>query len=204
MATTNVHPEPNRADPLSEPTRARRLWAAHLAAGLTGADVARALKLRYQTVWKWYHMGTVPGLEQFQAACELTSYTCQEILYGRQVRPDARRPLDRDGVRRLFVELATPPAVRAAFARWQESPDGRYEDVDRECVVAWLDAYAAASRADQETARERAVQAAMQARALSAAVNAGARAIDTSALAGDVQRKRKVTRLQPRAARGSR
>lgn len=195
MTNANLHSESN-ADPLAHRTIGARLLAAHHAAGLSTADVARALDLRYQTVLNWHNDQAVPGLEQFRRACELTAYTCQEILYG--AATDHRsRVLPREAVRKLLAELQMPSAARAAFARWHDSPEGRYEDLTRECVLAWVAAYRATVNTTADEAREQAIIATMQTRALRAAVDAGAKPIDTATLAAGVAaRRRKVTHVR--------
>lgn len=170
-------------DPLTEPTREARLHAAMLAGGHTISTLARALGMRWQTVSDWFS-GSVPSLEAFARACELLGYSMIDIFYGYE-RPGSARVLTQDEIKRLLRELGTGPELRAAFARHQDSPEGRYQDYSRAYITTWLTSFATALRLGNPQARalELANSEALRVHALADAVSAGVRFVDTSDLA---------------------
>jgi len=192
-------------DPLSEPTRQARLQAAVRKRGLTVQEFARRLGVRWQTAQQWF-AGSPPGLDLFTSACELVGYSMVDITYGYE-RPRHPRVLTTEEIKRVFAELATPAELRAAFARHQDSPEGRYQEYSRAYVCGWLDAFGDAIRngATQQRAHELAAMEALRAHALAVAVVAQVQPVDVSDLAQAVaarspapRRRRRVT--EPPAA----
>src|SRR5262252_7166341 len=85
MARPTTRPDPNKADPLSEATAGRRIWAGYLARGWTRADFARRMGVRYQTVDRWDTDQQVPGLDMLERAAELLGFTVHELVHGRAI-----------------------------------------------------------------------------------------------------------------------
>jgi len=123
MARPKTRPDPNAADPLSEPTVNRRLHAAYLAKGWTRADFARHMGVKYQTVDRWDTGEFNPGLDTLFRAAELVGYTPTQLLHGRDGSASAREPVLNDDdmtteeraaldlVLREFAEAVTPAFV---------------------------------------------------------------------------------------------
>lgn len=89
MARPTTRPDPNKADPLSEPTVGRRQWAAYLARGWTRADYARRMGVKYQTVDRWDMDQQVPGLDNLERASDLLGFSVRELVHGRAMGRDA-------------------------------------------------------------------------------------------------------------------
>jgi hypothetical protein len=77
-----THPDPQTADPLSEPTPPRRLWSAYLRKGWNRKQWARKLGVQYSTAFNWDVKGATPDLKPFVRMCELVGYSPDEILFG--------------------------------------------------------------------------------------------------------------------------
>lgn len=76
-------PKPNIEDPLAEPTRYRRLWAAYLRAGFTRRTIAAALGTNYHTVNRWDAGAAAMSLEMLERASPLVGYSMDELCFGR-------------------------------------------------------------------------------------------------------------------------
>jgi len=77
---------PNAKDPLSEPTLARRIWAAYLSRGWNRAEWARMLGANYNAVQNWDLGKNEMSLHFFSAAVQLLGYSADELLYGKKSR----------------------------------------------------------------------------------------------------------------------
>lgn len=168
----------NVADPLSEPTRCRRVHAAYLAAGLTRREFAAALDTNYHTVCRWDAGAAVMSLEMLERAVPLLHYSMDELCFGRAGAPAAPKStpqretiMTEAEIRALFDRQRVDPATRAAFGEHAASPAGRYQSFTPAYVEAWAGAYA--STHDEVAA----LQAAVNARATTEAVAAGVSAI---------------------------
>jgi transcriptional regulator with XRE-family HTH domain len=179
-------PKPNIADPLSEPTRHRRVWAAYLAAGLTRREFAERLGTNYHTVNRWDAGAAVMSLDMLERAVSLrlVHYSMDQLCFGRAAAPSlgteparARElPLAEADIRALFDAQRVDPATRAAFGEHAVSPAGRYQTFTASYVEAWCAAYAATRDETQ------ALQAAVGQRAATEAVAAGVGSVSTDAL----------------------
>jgi len=182
-------PEPNSADPLSEPTVNRRVWAAYLRAGYTSrADWARALGVaRYQNTIEWDKETKGYDLATLARAADLVGYTIDELVHGH--RPAAQRVVepalvtDADLIDALNT-LGATPEQREALAEWRLSPAGKFADVTLTYVRRFCAAYSNARRkgAEHASAIVEANNSARHARVLSATVARGGRPVSTSAL----------------------
>jgi transcriptional regulator with XRE-family HTH domain len=143
MARPKTRPDPDVSNPLGNATPHERLHAAYLARGMTRADFARAMGVRYQTVDRWDLGELQPDLGNFFRACELVGYDPRQIMFGgdghayayarvadESMSTDERSALD--AVIQEFAETITPafvavyraelaagaePAIAAARAR---------------------------------------------------------------------------------------
>lgn len=127
MARPPTRPEPNRLDPLSEPTIGRRQWAAYLARGWTRADFARRMKVAYQTVDRWDTGQQIPGLDLLERSADLLGLEVKDLVHGHRPgdKPattassspvlDGMTAEDRDAVARL-VEAYLGEVVHTFFA----------------------------------------------------------------------------------------
>jgi transcriptional regulator with XRE-family HTH domain len=176
--------KPNVADPLSEPTRHRRLWAAYLAAGLTRREFANKLGTNYHTVNRWDSGVAVISLDMLEKAVVLVRYSMDEICFGRAGAPSAQRqhapvpevPLSEADIRALMDAQRVDATTRAAFGEHAVSPVGRFQSFTPAYVEAWCAAYAATRDESQ------ALQAAANARATTEAVVAGVGSVSTEQL----------------------
>lgn len=193
-------PKPNVDDPLSEPTRHRRLWAAYLRAGFTRRTFAAALGTNYHTVNRWDAGAAAMSLDMLERASPLVGFTMDELCFGR-VQPAAAADkrdfaasaavetqvtelrstrvvevLSEADIRALFDAQRVDPGTRAAFGEHAASPAGRYQSFTAAYVEAWCSAYAY-SRDELQ-----ALQAAANARAVTEAVTAGVPSVTPEAL----------------------
>lgn len=86
-STPQSLPKPNVLDPLSEPTRHRRIWAAYLAAGFTRREFAQKLGTNYHTVNRWDSGAATISLDMLERASGLVGYSLDELCFGRKGRP---------------------------------------------------------------------------------------------------------------------
>ena len=180
--------KPNVEDPLSEPTRHRRVWAAYLAAGMTRREFAQKLDTNYHTVNRWDAGAAVMSLEMLERAATLLGYSMDELSFGRKGAPAPHiqhtdAPLSEPEIRALMDRMRADPATRAAFGEHAVSPSGRYQSFTGSYVEAWCSAYAATQDSTQ------ALQAATNARAVTEAVSTGVGAVSTEALRAALGRK---------------
>jgi transcriptional regulator with XRE-family HTH domain len=186
MAAPKTLPEPNAADPLSEPTPSRRLWAAYLRAGFTRAQFARRLGVkRYATVVGWDN-GAIPEFPILAQACELAGLTLPEYWYGRQ-QPTLNRAeanLSLDGMIALLDELGATDEQREALSEYRDSSQGKLKAYTRTYVTKFVEAYSAAimRRQTHERAIAFAAAAAKEARLLVTAIDRGATPVSTAQL----------------------
>lgn len=168
--------EPNRLDPLSEPTPARRLWAASLKAGYESRSAfARAIDVRNHTLSMFEAEKSFLSLENFATACRLVGYSMEEIYFGRQ--PRRREPaLTLDAIVALCEDLDAAPPERFALKKHLDSPEGALQRITRAYVMAFLDTHANAriAKADPEIAMRKAIVTADNARADSDVIASGA------------------------------
>jgi len=166
--------EPNRLDPLSEPTPARRLWAASLKAGYESRSAfARAIGIRNHTLSMVEAGKSLLSLSNFARACQLVGYSMEEIYFGRG--PTRREQgMVLDAIVALCEELDAAPEDRAALKRHLDSPEGALQRITRSYVVAFISAHAEARKANTDGASLRnAIIAADNARATADAIAAG-------------------------------
>lgn len=184
--------KPNVADPLSEPTRHRRVWAAYLRAGLTRHDFADRLNTNYHTVCRWDTGAAAMNLDALERASRIVGYSMDELCFGHAgapapapaTPPPSRRevPLTDAEIRELFDRQHVPAATRAAFGEHTVSPAGRYQTFTAAYVEAWCAAHAQTGDGNQ------ALQSAVSARAVTEAVAAGVTPITREALRGALSR----------------
>lgn len=86
-STPQPLPKPNVLDPLGEPTRHRRIWAAYLAAGFTRREFAHKLGTNYHTVNRWDSGAATISLDMLERASVLVGYSMDELCFGREGRP---------------------------------------------------------------------------------------------------------------------
>lgn len=194
-------PRPNVDDPLVEPTRHRRVWAAYLRAGFTRRTFAAALGTNYHTVNRWDAGAAAMSLDMLERAVPLLGFTMDELCFGRlqpaaadeprsfavsaavdtqvaELRAEGRRAevLSEGDIRVLFDHQRIDPGVRAAFGEHAASPAGRYQSFTAAYVEAWCAAYA------QSRSELQALQAAANARAVTEVVTAGVPSVTPEAL----------------------
>jgi transcriptional regulator with XRE-family HTH domain len=167
---------PNAKDPMSEPSRHRRVWAAYLSRGMSRADFARAMGTRYQVVDRWDCGEAVMGLDAFLLAAQVTRYSVDELAFGKGGNLAAmneptphEHSLGATALRGLLEELGASGEARSALGVHRGSREGRYQDFTRSYVEAWI-----ASFTERRAAGDTPKQA--SAAALIAAVNARAQA----------------------------
>lgn len=191
-------PRPNTTDPLSEPLRHRRIWAAYLAAGYTRREFATKLGTNYHTVNRWDAGAAAISLDMLIRASTLVGYTLDELCFGRgkQAReasptttatlpPRAARAqaaLSETEIRALLDAQRVDAFTRAAFGEHTASPAGRYQSFTPAYVETWCAVYAH-SRDEQE-----ALRAAVNARAVTEAVTAGVTAVTPDSLRAALSR----------------
>lgn len=172
--------KPNVDDPLSEPTRHRRVWAAYLARGMTRREFAQKIGTNYHTVNRWDAGAAVMSLEMLERCVPLLGYSMDELSFGRKGAPariqHTEAPLSEAQIRRLLDQLDIDPVTRAAFGEHAVSPAGRYQTFTGAYVEGWCSTYAATSDEVQ------ALQAATNTRAIAEVVSAGGRTVSAEAL----------------------
>jgi hypothetical protein len=144
MASQPRRPQPNKDDPLSEPTVGRRLWAAYLRAGYSRRTFADELDVPYGRVDGWDTDKHQPHLEVFGRACRLVGFTPGQILYGRDDEVAAPRApgLEPQDVKKLLDSIGASPDQRRALAEYVDSAAGRYQNLTATFVIAFVEAYA--------------------------------------------------------------
>jgi transcriptional regulator with XRE-family HTH domain len=180
--------KPNVDDPLSEPTRHRRLWAAYLAAGLTRREFAERLGTNYHTVNRWDAGAATISLDMLERASALVRFTMDELCFGRRSAPPPPPPrhetaLTEAEIRALFNAQRVDAATRAAFGEHAASPAGRYQAFTHAYVEAWTAAYA------QTRDEAQALEAAVSARGVTEVVASGLSAVSPEALRAALGRK---------------
>jgi hypothetical protein len=144
MPNTTKYEEPNKLDPLSEPTLNRRVWAAYLRAGFTRASFAAAMGVRYAHVHHWdlgRHVMTLPHLMR---AATLVGMTLDQLAYGhagRATPPQPELPLTDDGVRAVLFELNASEKQMTALAEHRASTVGAYQPFTRTYVTSFVSTY---------------------------------------------------------------
>jgi hypothetical protein len=160
-----TRPDPNAADPLSEPTVNRRLWAAYLNRGFNRRSFSRAMGSAYSTVDDWDTGKRMPQLDNLIRAREvLEVFTLDELAFGHNPPQQQRieKELGRDAIKLLLRELtagidpATALDWMEALGEYERSAAGQYTMFTRSYICAFIDTYASA-RADGEP-RKRAVE----------------------------------------------
>lgn len=182
--------KPNVDDPLSEPTRHRRLWAAYLAAGYTRRDFAAKLGTNYHTVNRWDAGAAAISLDMLERASLIVGFTMDELCFGRRALTSApaappaasEQPLTEAQIRQLFDAQRIDTATRAAFGEHAASAAGRYQTFTATYVEAWCAAYAYARNEQQ------ALSAAVNARAVSEAAAAGVAPVSAEQLSAALRR----------------
>lgn len=185
MAAKKTRPDPNVADPLSEPTVQRRLWAAYLRAGFTRGSFARALDVRYATVDSWDTGASMPSdLVVFARAAELVGFSTDELIYGHRAKGTLRLEpeLSRDAIKELLTELDATGEQRVAFGEHAAGPAGSFQRFTRTYCSTFVSAYAAAIEGGTKHAAaiEHAMVEATRARATADAVARGAKPVVSS------------------------
>src|SRR5215471_18613126 len=137
--------EPNRLDPLSEPTLNRRLWAARLHRNISRAAFAKLVGVYYKTVDDWDLGATVPQLDALMKAAVLLDFSLDELCFGRRQRKPKtlEAELTRDQIKRLLRELRVTADQAEALADHERSAAGQYQSFTRAYVAAFVDVYAA-------------------------------------------------------------
>jgi len=112
--------KPNIDDPLSEPTRHRRIWAAYLQRGLTRRQFAVELGTNYHTVNRWDAGAATISLDMLERASALLKYTMDELCFGRRrpavVPPPSEAPAEATPAARAVPAAAPGPAALVARA----------------------------------------------------------------------------------------
>lgn len=173
--------KPNAEDPLSEPSRHRRVWAAYLARGMTRRQFAQTLGTNYHTVNRWDAGAAVMSLEMLERAAPLLGYSMDELCFGKQGTPAPRvrhttAALAESEIRMLLDHLRADAVTRAAFGEHVASPAGRYQAFTGAYVETWCGIYAATRDETQ------ALQGATNARASTEVVAAGLPSVSAEAL----------------------
>jgi transcriptional regulator with XRE-family HTH domain len=169
--------DPNIADPLSEPTYNRRIWALYLARKYTRQSFADAMGVGYNMVANWDHGRFAMSLVNFIRAAEVLGVSMDELAHGKQARHlgEVERVLSTVEIRALMSELHATDEAIEAFGEHELSPRYRNQPMTRTYVSAFVAAYMAArdDGKSRERARQRACNDALNARAKAAAVDAG-------------------------------
>lgn len=131
---------PNVADPLSEPTLNRRVWAAYLQRKYTRKSFAEAMETTYAVVHGWDHgsPGRAMSLGKLQRASRLLGYTMDELCFGKQALIGRAEPvLDAAGIREALSEVNADIPTRAAFAD-HLTKEGKFQEITRTYVHLWV------------------------------------------------------------------
>jgi transcriptional regulator with XRE-family HTH domain len=81
---------PSGADPMSEPTLQRRIWAAHISRGFSRHKFARSLGVHGSSVVTWCTGERDPDLRQLIAVALLLDYPLEQLIFGREGQAGAR------------------------------------------------------------------------------------------------------------------
>lgn len=164
---------PNVADPLSEPTLHRRVWACYLHRGYTRAGFARALGTSWSVVQTW-DLGRSPNggisLPSLIKVSRVLGFTVEELCFGKQAHGPGREPvLDDAGIMEVLAECRASAAVRAAFAEHLASTAGRFQQATRSYVQGWVTGWMANARTAEP--EQEALISAVNSRARASAVS---------------------------------
>jgi hypothetical protein len=136
------YPEPNRLDPLSEPTLNRRLWGAYLRVGFRRAEFARALDVRDNLIRNWDLGLNTISLPNLIRAALIVGYSIDELVHGAKGRPhEPESALDHAAIGGVLDDIAATPAQHAALVEHEDSIEGRYQRLTRTYVVRFVTAY---------------------------------------------------------------
>lgn len=179
--------EPNRDDPLSEPTVNRRIWAAYLQRGFNRSTWANALGMSYPSVDQIDIGKVTPKLETLIKMRRLLgTYSLDELAFGRDAPArSSNAELSDAQVRALLVELGAEVETADALGQHVASPSGRFMPLTRAYVSAFAQAFEAA-RAEQLDPRasiDLAKRTAINAQANAEAIEQGVRPVGRSQLA---------------------
>lgn len=179
--------EPNKDNPLAEPTLNRRLWAAYLALGWTRADFARRMEVGYNLATGWDHGTHGISLAHLIKASELVGYTLDELVFGvssERRKSGGEASLNRDQLVALLDELRANADQCRAISEHLESSSGRLQRCTRTYVSTFVSAYADARRANKShvDAKRAAATLAGEARDRVDALDAGRRPLDPDVL----------------------
>lgn len=144
-----TRPDPNVADPLSEPSIHGRIRAAYLAAGFTRSTWADALGLTYQGVDLIDTGKTTPKLAtlvKMQTLLLERSYllTLDELVHGRhapKLPHRSEQELSDVGVKALLMELGVGQDAMEALGVHAASPAGRFVRYTRTYCAAFVERY---------------------------------------------------------------
>ncbi len=190
--------EPNAADPFSEPTIHRRLWAGYLSKGYSRASWAVAMEVSYTAVDQWDLGKVVPRLDKLMRACELLGWSMDELCYGRSAPRSGRTEpeLSRDAIKALLAELRVTSEQIEALGEYERSPAGQYQRFTRSYVAAFVERYALARA---EGLDQQASIAAAKVTAANARANAEAIALGMAPPASALQLEALGAKLTPKA-----
>lgn len=133
---------PNAADPLSEPTLARRVWAAYLQRGYTRKTFAAAMETTYAVVHGWDHGAQSRGisLKKLQRASQLLGYSMDELCFGKQTAIGGEPVLTAREIVALVNSLRCDDDTRQAFKEHLQA-EGRYQEPTKIYVHVWISVY---------------------------------------------------------------
>lgn len=192
MSPRKTRPDPNIADPLSETSVQRRIWASYRKRGFTRFSFAAELNVPYSTVDNWDNGKSLPSLPLLMRVSELLEVPINNLCYGHRGGPgDGREAeLTQSAVKELLAELGATKEARAAYAAHETSDAGRYQERTRSYIIAWFGAYDAArkNKASHDEAAAEAVTQAMAARSLSGALASGGQRISREELRDALKR----------------
>jgi transcriptional regulator with XRE-family HTH domain len=195
--------DPNRADPLAEPTINLRVWALYLARGFTRASFARAMGVHYNIVTNWDTGRTSMSLVHFLRACEVIGVLPTELAYGNDGPPPTEREhsLTDVEIRELLDRLEPKPDARESRALDQWRRENPSQRLTATLIRTLVTSYRTALRGGyhHEDALTIASDAALAARATRTAAEDGVQQIDVAALNKRKPRKRKKVDTVPLA-----
>lgn len=160
----------NTADPLTEPTRARRVTAAMLKAGVTKSDLMKATGIAWSTIHAWSLERYQPKDEQLERVAPVLGFSAAELAIGSRPITGPLKELTGTERREVMRQLATVPDEQAAWGKHEASPEARYIEITREYMVAFVGRY-------REARKEGMTRDAATAVAGEAAINALAEAL---------------------------
>lgn len=172
------HGRPNVADPMSEPSRHRRVWAAYLHRGYTRASFAKALGSTWSVVQAWDEGRATISLQMLERVRDVLGFSLEQLCFGsRAMAAAGSEPvLDAAGMQSALRECNASVHARAAFAAHTQTLEGQLQDITRSYVHAWIAGWQA--RSDQEDAAEHALITAVNARAVTNAVGSAREPLD--------------------------